>query len=114
MLINTQFNKSVDGLTRRAETRLYKHHWPGNVRELENVIGYAAMMTESSQIDIRDLPESMLAGEPDAAGHPIVSMDEIQKIHAARVLEHCGGDKQRAAEILGISRATLYRALSGA
>ena len=112
-----QYGKPVEGLTHRAEMILTRHSWPGNVRELVNVIGYAAMMTQSSKIDVHDLPELAPGASPAAAPaaqhhHPMVSIDEIQKIHARRILEQVGGDKVMAAQVLQVSRATLYRLLA--
>lgn len=111
------YGKQVDGLTVRAETLLSRYDWPGNIRELENAIGYAAMMTDSTKIDVPDLPESLRAGaaaseEPGAGSYPMVTVREMEKIHARKILDLVGGDKVRAAQVLGVSRATLYRLLS--
>ena len=107
------YGKPIDGLTRRAEAVLVRHSWPGNVRELENAIGYACMMVESNRIDVADLPDHFQREDtPNAAGIELVSVDEIQRIHARRMVEYFEGDKVRAAEVLGVSRATLYRLLN--
>jgi DNA-binding NtrC family response regulator len=109
-----QYGKTVDGLTRRAEARLLRHNWPGNVRELENVIGFACMMTDAGKIDLHNLPES-LTGEGETGAneeYPLVSVDEMCRLHARKVLELLAGDKVEAAKILGVSRATLYRLLA--
>lgn len=107
------YGKSVEGFTRRAEALLYRHCWPGNVRELENVIGYACMMAQSVRMDMQDLPENLrMTAGVSSAPHPLVSLDEIQKIHARHVLAQVGGDKVQAAAILQVSRATLYRLLA--
>ena len=106
------YGKSIEGLTRRAEAVFARYPWPGNVRELENALGYACMMTDSNRIDVADLPDHFQREfPPEAEGLPLVSVDEIQRIHARRVVDYYGGDKQRAAEVLGVSRATLYRLL---
>jgi DNA-binding NtrC family response regulator len=109
-LFAAQYNKPLAGLTRRAQTILNQYSWPGNVRELENVIGHACMMTESDVIDVRDLPPRLQSKEqPESAGSELnLSMDQIARLHARRVLAHVGGNKVRAAEILGISRTYLY------
>jgi DNA-binding NtrC family response regulator len=109
-LFAAQYNKPLAGLTRRAQTILNQYSWPGNVRELENVIGHACMMTESDVIDVRDLPPRLQSKEqPENAGSELnLSMDQIARLHARRVLGHVGGNKVRAAEILGISRTYLY------
>ncbi len=114
-----QYDKAIEGLTRRAEALLTRYSWPGNIRELENVLGYACMVCDSARIDIHDLPDSFSAGGStgsqvgeESFGWPAVSMDEIGWRHARRVLEMSGDDKVRTAEILGVSRATLYRLLA--
>jgi DNA-binding NtrC family response regulator len=111
----TRFNKPLTGLTRRAQTLLSRYSWPGNVRELENVIGHAAMMTDSEVIDIRDLPDNFRRQSATSLSFddPLVSLAEMEQMHAQRVLDHVNGNKVRAAEILGISRTQLYRIIKG-
>jgi DNA-binding NtrC family response regulator len=113
-LFSKQYNKPIEGLTRRCEALLARYSWPGNVRELENVIGYACMMAETSRIDLQDLPEHLqdLRG-PGLIAEELLSLEEMERLHTRRVLEAVGGNKQRAAEVLGVSRATLYRLLQG-
>jgi transcriptional regulator with PAS, ATPase and Fis domain len=111
------YNKQIEGVTVRAEALLMRHAWPGNIRELENALGYAAMMADSAHIDVQDLPESLRAPAPAPAelapeAHPMVTVREMERIHASKVLELVGNDKVRAAQILGVSRATLYRLLA--
>jgi transcriptional regulator with PAS, ATPase and Fis domain len=110
----TQYNKPIRGMTRRAQALLGRRDWPGNVRELENVIGKACMMVEGNVIDVKDLPPDLrmapvLVRNPD---DNLLSMEEVQERHLVRVLERLGGDKTRAAEVLGISRSTLYNLLA--
>jgi len=110
-----QYSKPITGITRRAQTRLASYSWPGNVRELENVIGNAAIMVDGPVIDLRDLPENIRdrnVREMEGSEGPLVSMEELQYQHLARVLEHVGGNKAQAAEVLGISRATIYEMLA--
>jgi DNA-binding NtrC family response regulator len=108
-----QYKKPLAGLTRRAQTLLGRYSWPGNVRELENVIGHACMMTESDVIDVRDLPDRIRNLRPteNAESEVEMSLDRLARLHAHRVLAHVGGNKVRAAEILGISRTYLYELL---
>ena len=109
-----QYGKQIRGITRRAQLRMAAYSWPGNIRELENVIGNAAMMTQGSTIDVDDLPELLkdTPGSGDAPDEGMLSLQEVQNRHVARVLERVGGNKARAAEILGISRTTIYEMLS--
>lgn len=110
----TQYNKPIRGMTRRAQALLARHAWPGNVRELENVIGKACMMAEGNVIDIKDLPLHLRQVTPLRRGDDdkLLSMEEIQERHLVQVLQRVGGDKSRAAEVLGISRGTLYNMLA--
>jgi DNA-binding NtrC family response regulator len=110
----TEYNKPIAGLVRRAQTRLSAYPWPGNIRELENVIGNACMMAEGNLIDVHDLPErlrGLLTGEA-LMDDKFLSLDEVQRRHVMQVLEGVGGNRARAAEILGIGRATIYQFLS--
>jgi len=109
-----EYKKPISGFTRRAQGRMAAYLWPGNIRELENVIGNACMMAEGMFIDINDLPER-LQGRPTnqfPLGERLFSLEEVQRRHVMRVLESVGGNKARAAEILGIGRATIYQLLS--
>ena len=109
-----EYGKTIAGLTRRAQARLATYLWPGNVRELENTIDNACMMTEKELIDISDLPERFrdLNRNDVMVDERFLSFEELQKRHLVRVLESVGGNKVRAAEILGIGRATIYQMLS--
>lgn len=109
-----EYEKPISGVARRAQTRLAAYPWPGNVRELENVIGSACMMAVGSLIDIDDLPERfrkpLTNGLSDDEAW--LSLEEVQRRHVMRVLEAVGGNKARAAQVLGIGRATIYQLLS--
>lgn len=109
-----EYAKPISGLVRRAQTRLATYPWPGNIRELENVIGNACMMTDKNLIDIDDLPERLRKPltEDVVGNEDFLSLEEVQKRHILRVLEGVGGSKARAAEVLGIGRATIYQFLS--
>jgi transcriptional regulator with PAS, ATPase and Fis domain len=111
---STEYNKPIAGLVRRAQTRLATYPWPGNVRELENVIGNACMMADGNLIDIGDLPERLRRPLSEDLGgdEKFLSLEELQRRHILRVLEGVGGNKARAAEVLGIGRATIYQLLS--
>jgi len=114
-----RYSKEIQGITRRAQTRLARHSWPGNVRELENVIGNACMMVQGKVIDIDDLPESFryqtgMLGANDPANNEdtILTLDQVQQRYVLDVLQRVGGNKLRAAEALGIGRGTLYEMLA--
>jgi DNA-binding NtrC family response regulator len=107
-----QMEKEVRGLTRRAQTALVRRSFPGNIRELENVVGHACLMADGDLIDVADLPEYIRDRNGEPEDGMFLTLEEVENRHIRRVLDGSGGNKQRAAEILGISRAKLYRFLS--
>jgi two-component system, NtrC family, response regulator HydG len=109
-----EYEKEVLGMTRRAQARMAAYSWPGNVRELENVIANACMMLDSTTIDVKDLPDSIanrLATEIVNNTVPL-TMEHMQENHLINVLAYTAGNKARAAEILDISRETIYSMLA--
>lgn len=109
-----EYKKPISGLTRRAQGVINTYPWPGNIRELENVIGNACMMVDGKFIDSNDLPERLRArftGD-SLIDEELLSLDEVQSRHIMRVLKRVGGNKARAASILGLGRATIYSMLS--
>ena len=116
-----QYRKQIQGLTPRAELVLARYAWPGNIRELENVLGEACMLADSERIDVRDLPGYIRNPAPgetdetdselDRAAAELLPLAEVHRKYALRVLARVGGNKLRAAKILRINRATLYRLL---
>ena len=83
------------------------HAWPGNVRELENVIKRAVIMAESSTIRAADVGLAPAAAEPDAFNLRQIR-DQAEKQAVIRALGRANGNLSRAAELLGVSRPTLY------
>jgi len=110
-----EYSKRIGGISRRAQAALARHSWPGNVREMENVLGHACMMADAEFIDVRDLPDYLReqirgpAKEPD-----LIPLANLERRYARHVLDRVGGNKLHAAQVLGISRATLYRILRDA
>lgn len=111
----TQYGKAIRGLTPRAQIVLARYGWPGNVRELENVLGHACMMTDGDMVDVRDMPEHLkeAAARQPPEDEDLLPLAEVHRRHAMKVLERVEGNKARAAKILGIHRATLYRLIEG-
>src|SRR6202142_4114768 len=106
------YNKPISGITRRAQTLLSRYSWPGNVRELENVMGNTCMMVTGGVIDVSDLPEYLSASSASPQEEGLLTLEEVQKRHVLYVLEQVGNNKARAADVLNISRATLYSFLA--
>jgi DNA-binding NtrC family response regulator len=98
-----------------ARERIRAHSWPGNVRELKNELHRAFIMAEEIiELDgLSAAPAPGSAPRPGAQAPPEVggSLDDAERQLILATLEHCGGDKKQAAEILGISLKTLYNRL---
>jgi len=104
--------KPVSRVSAEVLDLLLRYQWPGNVRELENVIERAVTLSPHSLILPEDLPRRLRVepSEISATSLPSqVSLTELEKIYIKKVLEETGGNKKRAADILGIDRRTLYR-----
>jgi two-component system response regulator HydG len=97
--------------------RLLAYDWPGNVRELENCIERAVALASSQQLKLEDLPQRIREYRSDRFvmsandANEIVSLDELEQRYIARVIQLLGGNKARAARLLGLDRRTLYRKL---
>ncbi len=102
----------IKGFTPRAMDLLIRHTWPGNVRELENVVERAVIMTRSDMISQAELPDGVrgLDAEEDKVEIDLTpgrSLKEVEREMIIRTLDETGGNRTRAAEMLGISRRTL-------
>jgi DNA-binding NtrC family response regulator/predicted hydrocarbon binding protein len=107
-----QMGRRIDGLTTRAADQLARYDWPGNVRELENAIERAVALSNGPRIDVDDLPEEVRqATSPllPASGSRLLA--DIEREAILGTLESLQGNRARAAEVLGIGVATLYRKL---
>ena len=102
-----------------AMQRLREHSWPGNVRELENLVERLCVMTSGDTIEAAQLPE-LIDSRSGPSHEPAATMSagtqptlkEIEKAYTYYILEHrAGGQKKRAAQILGIDESTLHRRL---
>ena len=137
---NHLFGKDVSKISRRAVDVLCAYQWPGNVRELAHAIESAVILSENNNIHVADLPEQIVDGtgaellyasdESVGDGHgsevathrpsatavggeiPGFLLDDVIKKTLVRSLEETEGNRRRAADLLGVSRSTLYRMLT--
>jgi two-component system response regulator HydG len=110
---STKYGKELKGISRRAQIFLTRHPWPGNVRELENVIGNACIMAQGKIVSEADLPEAIRAPLSTVdKTRRFMTLEEVQSRHLEYILKLVEGNKARAAEILGVSRATIYDMLA--
>lgn len=106
---DAELSRSVEGFDSRAAEMLASYSWPGNLRELSNVVKRAVLLARGELITCAELSQAMgpVRQEPVLALHD--ADDERQRIAAA--LQQTGGNKSKAARLLGIDRKTLYNKL---
>ncbi len=101
-------------VSQAAYQRLFGHAWPGNVRELQNVIERAVLLAKGNRIEPVDLPfdnGSLPEGSPAGAGWDVpanMTLEDIERLVIEKTLQRTGGNKQAAANLLGIYRPRLY------
>jgi DNA-binding NtrC family response regulator len=106
----------IKALSSEAMDAVMVYDWPGNVRELQNALEHAVVMTRAPIIEPSALPERITRRkkEPLVADRqqPNPALDVVERAYIMWVLQAEGGNKTRAAEVLGIDPSTLYRKLS--
>jgi two-component system response regulator HydG len=101
-----------------AMEQLLHHTWPGNVRELENSLQRAIVVAAGDTIQMFQLmPPPSVTADGESLGPSVtipigLPMAEAEDRIIAAALNQCGGDKEKAAKLLGISSRTLYRRFS--
>lgn len=104
--------RRIRGFTPAALTRMREHDWPGNVRELRNVVERAVALGTGPLLDAGDIWLPKLDADAPLAHefeYQPLSIEEMERVHILRTLNHTDWNKSRAAEILGIERSTLDR-----
>jgi DNA-binding NtrC family response regulator len=95
----------ITGLSAEALSRLTAFDWPGNVRELENCVQRAVSLGAPPLIQEKDLPPHLLSSTESPSG----ALQELEREAIRRALETTGGDRVKAAILLGIGKTTIYR-----
>jgi DNA-binding NtrC family response regulator len=109
-----KYERTIGGVSQAAYQRLFGHLWPGNVRELQNVIERAVLLAKGNRIEPLDLPfdnGSLPESGSAAPGWdvpPNMTLEDIERLVIERTLQRTGGNKQAAANLLGIYRPRLY------
>ena len=106
---NAEYQKQIQGLTDEVRWFFRQHNWPGNVRELKNCIERAVIFCEHAQIDVSDLAAQYT--EVIETGPNTRYDDAFESLNREIILDalaKSGGIKQKAADLLRISRRTLY------
>ncbi|MFZ5479455.1 MAG: sigma-54-dependent transcriptional regulator [Myxococcota bacterium] len=113
--------RRVAGFDARVLELLDRHDYPGNVRELENIVSYAVVAAAGPAVGLGDLPpafikaaaskKAALPAEPAAVASGVDTLADVERRQVLAALGEVGGNKAKAARLLGISRMTLYRKL---
>ncbi|MGE3819152.1 MAG: sigma-54-dependent transcriptional regulator [Isosphaeraceae bacterium] len=116
---NASHGRSVKSITAAVRKTLVSHSWPGNVREMRNVIESMVVVDSDDVLDVDDLPEDLQSAAPSRVdrqgpGVPSLvgqSLEEIEKHYILETLKRTDGNREEAANLLGIGERTLYRKL---
>lgn len=102
-----KYHKPVTSIAGEAVDKLKRYAWPGNIRELQHAIERAVIMTDSSSLQETDFlfSRSLTSGPPSNT----LNLDEVEKAAIAKALQMHGGNISKAADELGLTRASLYR-----
>ena len=111
---NSEDKRKIEGFTPAARKAMFSYSWPGNVRELRNSIEAAVVLCRGRVIDLDDLPSQIRerAAESSVTLALPITLDEAERRLIEDTIAFCGGNKTKAADLLGIGRKTLHRKLS--
>ena len=112
---NEKFKKDIEGISREVLDRFMKYPWPGNIRELEHAIEHSFILCRGKLISMEHLPAA-IRNYVEMEKAKVVSPDSLKKTTGQEeiiaALNKTGGNKAKAARLLGINRRTVYRKIS--
>ncbi|NOX38651.1 MAG: sigma-54-dependent Fis family transcriptional regulator [Calditrichaeota bacterium] len=109
---NRELNRHIRGVDNETMKILMNYEWKGEIRELENVIERALILAEGDIITPQDLPANLVRDAQYLEDTPTTlkqAMAQFEKEHIRKILRETGGDKEKAAQLLGIGLSSLYR-----
>lgn len=106
-----KYHKSVNGFSRETRQLLKQYHWPGNVRELQHAIERAVILSDHRQLQYNDFVLCSTTRNETTEKEESYNLEEIEKTTIQAVLRRCSGNLTQAADLLGITRTSLYRRL---
>ncbi|MGM0554167.1 MAG: sigma-54-dependent transcriptional regulator [Pseudomonadota bacterium] len=104
--------KRIDDIEPEALEHLVEYDYPGNVRELSNIIERGVALARTTNLTLGDLPRALReasAGVVDEGTAPVRTLEEQEAVQIRQALEQTGGNRTRAAQLLGIDRVSLWR-----
>ncbi len=111
---NAEHGRQITGIDDACLTALARYWWPGNIRELKHAIEHAVIFCESTRLAVSDLPSEIGAtarSDSSFTVHLGCSVREVVDELICRTVTYAGGNKVRAARILGVGRRTIYSRL---
>ena len=113
--LNKEFEKNIESISDEVFSIFMGYSFPGNVRELRHIIERAVILADTTSIELMHLPDRLrkktLLSSHSTENQPFVNLNEMEKAHILKAIEITQGNRSKAAEILGISRAALWRKL---
>lgn len=109
--LNSKYKKMITGISNNGKQKLLKYHWPGNVRELQNIVERAVILSTNRQLQADDfvlLSERAYRGKIEET----LNLEKLEQTAIEKALDISNGNMNKAAEILGISRFSLYRKIN--
>lgn len=107
---NERLGKKIMKFSQETMDLIFRYYWPGNVRQLENAVERAMVMCKREIIRPEDLPQELRPGDSELFGSSVkdACLGSLEREHIRSILEQCNWNKFRAAQVMGISRSTLY------
>ena len=106
-----RYNKPIANLSDCAEQKLHDYHWPGNSRELNHCLERAVLLSLGDTLKAEDIQVAELADMNNAGYGPELTLAQVEKQHIMQALAHSNQNKAQAAQLLGITKQSLYRRL---
>ena len=107
-----RMGKAVSEISPESFDRLLTHGFPGSLRELENIIEHGVALASGNTLTVDLLPKTLANPVAPGSGEsPIKTLEALEREHIQKALEHTGGNRALAAQLLGIDRVSLWRKL---
>ena len=112
-IFNNKYDKNINGVNEKVLSILYDYDFPGNVRELENLLEGLIVLSPADKklINEKDLQSSFVWHDAKSSTQSVLSLEKVEKFAIENAIRQSEGNKSKAAELLGVSRDTLYRKL---
>lgn len=112
-VFNNKYDKNLSGVDDKVLSILYNYDFPGNVRELENLLEGLVVLSPAGKkvINEKDLKSSLVWHDTKSTTQSVLSLEKVEKFAIENALRLSKGNKSKAAQLLGVSRDTLYRKL---